>query len=123
MNIIPCFRCKSMKESLRFYQSVLDFKLVFSTGDNDPDFSVLERGGSYLHLSSHSGDGAFGAVAAVVVTDIDTLCQFYQGRGHKTEHLDSPVHRAPLDQTWGTREFYIEDPNGNTLRYVQYKDK
>ena len=33
---------------------------------------------------------------------------------------DSPVHQGPLDQTWGTREFYVDDPDGNTLRFTQY---
>lgn len=29
----------------------------------------------------------------------------------------SPVHQAPVDQTWGWREFYVTDPDGNTLRF------
>jgi hypothetical protein len=29
------------------------------------------------------------------------------------------VHEGPLDQTWGTREFYVDDPDGNTIRFVQ----
>jgi hypothetical protein len=28
------------------------------------------------------------------------------------------VHEGPIDQTWGTREFYVDDPDGNTLRFV-----
>jgi hypothetical protein len=28
------------------------------------------------------------------------------------------VHAAPVDQTWGTREFYVSDPDGNTLRFT-----
>jgi hypothetical protein len=29
----------------------------------------------------------------------------------------SPVHQGPLDQSRGMREFYVNDPNGNTLRF------
>jgi hypothetical protein len=29
------------------------------------------------------------------------------------------VHEGPIDQTWGTREFYVEDLDGNTLRFTQ----
>jgi catechol 2,3-dioxygenase-like lactoylglutathione lyase family enzyme len=29
------------------------------------------------------------------------------------------VHRRPVDQTWGTREFYVDDPADNTLRFTQ----
>jgi uncharacterized glyoxalase superfamily protein PhnB len=25
--------------------------------------------------------------------------------------------QEPLDQTWGMREFYVHDPDGNTLRF------
>ena len=34
---------------------------------------------------------------------------------------DAPkvVHEGPVDQTWNTREFYVEDPDGNTLRFTQ----
>jgi len=29
------------------------------------------------------------------------------------------VHLGPVDQTWGTREFYVTDLEGNTLRFMQ----
>ena len=32
---------------------------------------------------------------------------------------DSPVHESPVNQTWGTREFYVDDPDGNTMRFTQ----
>ena len=27
--------------------------------------------------------------------------------------------REPIDQSWGTREFYVDDPDGNTLRFIE----
>ena len=30
---------------------------------------------------------------------------------------ESPVHQEPLNQTWGMREFYVTDNDGNTLRF------
>jgi hypothetical protein len=32
------------------------------------------------------------------------------------------VHAGPIDQTWGTREFYVDDPDGNTLRFTQHEE-
>ena len=29
------------------------------------------------------------------------------------------VHEGPIDQSWGTREVYGDDPDGNTLRLTQ----
>ena len=122
MAIIPTLRCQSMRLSLAFYTGVLDFERV--DGDDaldDPSFSVLARDGGHLFLSSHRGDGVFGTVLAVTTNDIDTLFRTFRARGLQTPgNPDAPqaVHEGPIDQTWGTREFYVEDPDGNTLRFT-----
>ena len=123
MAIIPTVRCKSMRTALAFYTGVLDFAYVDGDDDpSDPSFSVLSRDGDQLILSSHRGDGAFGQAIAVTTDDVDTLFGKFRERGLVTpgnpaapEH----VHEGPIDQTWGTREFYVEDPDGNTLRFTQ----
>jgi catechol 2,3-dioxygenase-like lactoylglutathione lyase family enzyme len=123
MTLIPTFRCRNMKQSIAFYTSVLDFERV--DGDDkldDPSFSVLARDGGHMFLSSHRGDGVFGSVAAVTTNDIDTLFRTFRARGLRTPgNPDAPqeVHEGPLNQTWGTREFYVKDPDGNTLRFTQ----
>ena len=123
MAIIPTFRCRSMRQSLAFYTGILDFERV--DGDDaldDPSFSVLVREGSRLFLSSHGGDGIFGSVAAITTNDVDALFRTFRARGLRTPgNPDAPehVHEGPIDQTWGTREFYVEDPDGNTLRFMQ----
>lgn len=123
MAIIPSLRCRSMQKSLAFYTEILDFERV--DGDDeltDPSFSVLARKGSHLFLSSHRGDGAFGAVVAITTNDIDALFRMFRARGLRTPgNPDAPqhVHEGPIDQSWGTREFYVEDPDGNTLRFTQ----
>jgi hypothetical protein len=86
----------------------------------DPSFSVLARDGSQLFLSSHRGDGAFGAVVAVTTNDIDALFRTFRARGLQTPgnpDATEHVHEGPIDQTWGTREFYVEDPDGNHLAF------
>jgi catechol 2,3-dioxygenase-like lactoylglutathione lyase family enzyme len=123
MAIIATLRCRSMQTSLAFYTGVLDFERV--DGDDsleDPSFSVLARDGGHLFLSSHRGDGVFGTIVAVTTTDIDALFRTFRARGLQTPgNPDAPqhVHEGPIDQTWGTREFYVEDPDGNTLRFTQ----
>ena len=123
MAIIPTLRCRSMRESLAFYTGILDFERV--DGDdqlNDPSFSVLARNGGHLFLSSHRGDGVFGSVVAVTTNDIDALFRTFRARGLQTPGNPAApkhVHEGPIDQTWGTREFYVEDPDGNTLRFAQ----
>ena len=123
MAIIPTLRCRNMRKSLEFYTAILDFERV--DGDDeleDPSFSVLARDGDHLYLSSHRGDGAFGSVVVITIDAIDELVRTLRKRGLRTPgNPDAPqhVHDGPIDQTWGTREFYVDDPDGNTLRFTQ----
>ena len=123
MALIPTLRCRKMRQSLAFYTAILDFERVDGDDElDDPSFSVLARDGSQLFLSSHRGDGAFGGVVAVTTNDIDNLFRMFRARGLQTPgNPDAPkeVHEGPIDQSWGTREFYVEDPDGNTLRFFQ----
>ena len=123
MAIIPTVRCSSMRTSLAFYTGVLDFERVDGDDDvGDPSFSVLARDGDRLFLSSHRGDGAFGQAIVITTNDVDALVRKFRARGlHTPGNPDAPrmVHEGPIDQTWGTREFYVDDPDGNTLRFTQ----
>ena len=122
MAIIPTVRCRRMETSIAFYTNVLDFDCVEHGGDGDPTFSVLMRAGSLLILSSHGGDGTFGQAICVVTDSVDALFHRFRARGLKTPgNPDAPtaVHEGPIDQSWGTRELYVDDPDGNTLRFVE----
>lgn len=123
MAIIPTVRCSSMKNSLAFYTAVLDFKRVDGDDDMaDPSFCVLSRAGEQLFLSSHRGDGEFGQAIVVSTDNVDALFHKFRQRGLDTPgNPEAPqmVHEGPIEQTWGTREFYVDDPDGNTLRFTQ----
>jgi catechol 2,3-dioxygenase-like lactoylglutathione lyase family enzyme len=123
MAIIPTVRCRNMRASLAFYTGVLDFVRVDDDDEpSDPCFCVLIREGGQLNLSSHSGDGAFGQAIAITTDDVNSLARRFRVRGLVTPgNPDAPVHvhDGPIEQTWGTREFYVDDPDGNTLRFIQ----
>ena len=122
MPIIPMVRCSNMMRSLKFYTEILDFKRI--DGDEppvDPCFSALSREGEQIWLSSHAGDGEFGQALVVLTNDVDALFEKLVGRGLIPEQFGggSEVHQSPVDQTWGNREFYVDDPDGNTMRFTQ----
>ena len=121
MAIIPTVRCSRIARSVEFYTRVLDFEVRTEWSElSDPGFAWLERDGDVLHLSSHAGDGVFGQAVVVETRKIDSLFEIFLSRGLTTPGSpDSPVHEGPLDQSWGTREFYVNDPDGNTLRFTQ----
>ena len=126
MAIIPCICCSNIAASVRFYTETLDLACV--GGDDitrDPSFAVLSREGHLVFLSSHRGDGVFGNVIAVTVDDVRALFRKLRERGLQTPgNPDRPqeVHEGPIDQSWGTREFYVKDPDGNTIRFTQLLD-
>lgn len=121
MPIVPLVRCSRMADSLAFYSGVLDFEVGGTAPDiEDPAFNVLTREGDTLFLSSHSGDGEFGQAVVVLTRDLDALFAALLKRGFQPPgRPGSPVHEAPLEQSWGTRELYVDDPDGNTLRFTQ----
>lgn len=121
MAIIPSIRCSQLREAFAFYTQVLDFEYV--DGDDpasEHGFLVLAREGHQLFLSNH--DGGDRSVIAITVEDVDAVFRKFRTRGLKTPgNPDQPVevHEGPIDQTWGTREFYVEDLDGNSLRFTQ----
>jgi len=121
MSLIPMMRCRDMPTSVAFYTSILDFERA--DADEDPadcDFITLGRDGDRLALSRD--DGVFGTVVVVTTPDVDGAFRRFRQRGLQTPgdpDVPTLVHEGPIDQTWGTREFYVEDPDGNTLRFTQ----
>lgn len=63
-----------------------------------------------LHLLSHAGDGVVGGVVYILVDNVDALHAEFVDRG-------VPIHIEPTDQTWGMREMYVRDPDGNSVRF------
>jgi catechol 2,3-dioxygenase-like lactoylglutathione lyase family enzyme len=121
MAIIPILRSRSLRTSLAFYTGVLDFERI-DGADNPDECSVLllQRGDDQLCLSRD--DGAVATVVVVTTDDVDELFRRLRQRGLQTPGdpgAPKLVHEGPIDQTWGTREFYVEDPDGNTLRFTQ----
>jgi len=118
MRAIPVIRCRDVKKSLAFYSNVLGFQKKYPEA-RDTDWVIdLVQDGIEIQLSQHAGDGAFGCAINVRVEDVDSLFKAYVERGLDTSgREDSPVHRGPTDQTWGIREFYVTDSDGNTLRF------
>jgi len=119
MKIVPVVKCRDLERSVRFYTGILDFERKWA-GDEDRETANgvidLVRDGAELQLSRHAGDGVFGSVSRMFVDDVDERYVTFRARGLDTaSRPESPVHTAPVDQTWGLREFAVTDPDGNSL--------
>lgn len=117
MKIIPLLRCNSLKESIFFYTNILDFTLKYP-GESDNEWSV-ELINEDVEILLASMDGTPRIPVYVRVDDVDEIFKKYVRRGLIVPNdSNSPVHNSPINQTWGLREFYVNDPSGNTLRFA-----
>jgi uncharacterized glyoxalase superfamily protein PhnB len=119
MKMIPLFRCTNMKDALAFYTGVLDFSIKYPDESDDVVVELIHpETGAELMLTILEGDQKIGIAANVQVDDVDVLFEKFLQRGLDVSNREgSPVHQGPVDQTWGMREFYVSDRDGNTLRY------
>jgi catechol 2,3-dioxygenase-like lactoylglutathione lyase family enzyme len=124
MAIIPQIRCSDFRRAFEFYTKILDFEYV--EGDDavsarDAAFCVLAREGDQVFLCNF--DGGTRSVIAVLTDDVDGVFRKLRARGLQTPGNPNvpaeEVHQGPVNQTWGTREFYVRDPDGNSLRFTQ----
>jgi uncharacterized glyoxalase superfamily protein PhnB len=106
---------RSAHTAVDFYRKI-GFVLPFGAPNGavpaDPCYLGLVCDGTVLHLSSHAGDAVAGGAVYVVTEDVDRLHEELRRRG-------VAIHMAPVDQTWGMREMYVLDPDGNSIRFGQ----
>lgn len=118
MKVVPIIKCSDMRRSLRFYTEVLDFKLKYPEASPEDWLLHLINDGAEIQLSP---EGHFGTPINIFLESaakVDALFAQYVSHGLDTSgKKESPVHQGPVDQTWGNREFYVNDPDGNTLRF------
>jgi catechol 2,3-dioxygenase-like lactoylglutathione lyase family enzyme len=123
MKMIPLFKCSDMKGAVAFYTGILDFRIKFANASAEDEVVDLVNGNAELQLTIHERRTLFGSVVNVWVDDVDARFEKYLSRGLDVSGKEgSPVHQGPLNQTWGTREFYVTDIDGNTLRFCRYID-
>ncbi len=113
---IPVLHVSSSVAAEKFYCEQLGFERRFAyridDAKADPCYMGLQRDDAWLHVSSFPGDAVVGGVVFLLVEGIDQL------------HADlvaksTVIALEPTDQTWGNREMYVQDQDGNSIRFVQ----
>ena len=112
---IPVLHVSNSTAAEQFYCEGLGFQREFAYRPDkprtDPCYMGLIRDGVALHVSSFPGDGVAGGVANFIVDDVDQLHAEFRAKGVRIE-------LEPTDQSWGNREMYVEDADGNSMRFV-----
>jgi uncharacterized glyoxalase superfamily protein PhnB len=113
---IPVLHVRSSVVAEEFYCKRLGFRLEFAyrvdESKADPCYMGLVRDDAWLHVSSFSGDGVCGGVARFEVEDVDALHAELLEKGVR-------IDTGPVHQTWGTREMYVKDADGNSIRFIE----
>ncbi len=113
---VPLLHVSSSAEAEDFYCNCLGFRRRFAyrvdESKKDPCFMGLSRDGVWLHVSSFSGDGVSGGVASLIVDDVDALHAELVAK-------NVAIDLEPTDQTWGNREMYVKDTDGNCIRFIR----
>ena len=112
---IPVLHVSSSAAAEEFYCGRLgfhrDFAYRLDESQADPCYMGLTRDGVELHVSSFSGDGVSGGVVFLIVDDVDALYG-------ELVQKEVPIALKPTEQSWGNREMYVKDPDGNSIRFV-----
>ncbi len=104
-NSQPILRVENMRDSVSFYVDKLGF-LEAEWGDHQFTSVNRDRAGIYLCAG---GQGRGGAWVWVGVSDADALHEELRSRGVL-------IRMEPTTFSWA-REFHVEDPDGNVLRF------
>jgi catechol 2,3-dioxygenase-like lactoylglutathione lyase family enzyme len=118
MRVVPILKSADLSRSLQFYLS-LGFEKVWGPPPEEmssPGYACIRWHDLEIHLSSHSGDGAFGTAVYFFVDDIDRAFEELKAHGWAPP-AGSGLRTHPITQTWGMRELYVDDPDGNCLRF------
>lgn len=113
---IPLVHVANAAAAEEFYCNRLGFRREFAHRPQgvtqDPCYMGISRDGIWLHVSSFSGDGVSGGVVSLIVDNVDALHRELVAKGVR-------IDTGPVDQTWGNREIYVSDPDGNSIRFLQ----
>jgi uncharacterized glyoxalase superfamily protein PhnB len=112
---IPVIAVSDSARAEDYYCRVLGFEKMFAYRPDpakpDPCYLGVARDGVWLHLQSYKPERAGKTDAFLWVADVDVLHDEVAARG-------AVVQLPPTDQSWGTREAGIRDPDGNVLVFA-----
>lgn len=113
------FVARNYDTTIRFYRDIMEFPVVTAWDDHEPRGTIFSVGSGTVEVVAPAGDQAhaipFGFRLLVRHPDPDSWCARLRNKG-----VDVTV--APVDRTWGYREFAVRDPNGIELFFYTVTD-
>lgn len=113
---VPTIRISDARVSVPYYVDGLGFKKLWEHRFQPglPVFVAIERDGHRVFLTEHP-EASYGGMVYFYVEDVNDLARSFASAGVQ-------IGDGPTDQSWGTRELWLRDPDGNSLRFGQPLD-
>lgn len=119
-SVVPILFVRDVERAAQFYRDKLGFEIEFLYG-TPVFYGAVRRGSARLHLRFvHRTNFAELAateesliLASIEVSDAHTLFAEFEARG-----VEFPQRVAK--QAWGGTDFYVRDPDGNIISFVQF---
>ena len=115
-SVVPMLQVRDLAQTIEFYTTHLDFEVVSTFPETDPQWRMLRSGGAALmftvfgHLPSPQFDG-------VLYFYPDSVAGLWDRLRNAVEVIE------PMQVTnYGQREFSVRDPNGYTLSFGEHSD-
>ena len=109
---IPHLRILDYDKAVAFYVDVLGFEIDFEWR-HEPGFPVymgIRRGTLYAHLSEYEASGPPGQGRGMTLS-VDDVGTWYEA----LKQREISIEREILAQPWGSTDFIVHDPFGNSI--------
>src|SRR5579871_5083736 len=113
--MIPILRMFDVAKAREFYLDYLGFEVEFEHRFHDgaPLFMGVTRGGVFIFLSEHHGDGTPGTNVVIRMSGIDALHRELVAKQYKY------YNPSIQTQEWGTRDMVVYDPFNNHIIFSE----
>ncbi|RYE56885.1 MAG: VOC family protein [Hyphomicrobiales bacterium] len=109
----------NMAASRRFYEAILGGELVYAfPPEGEPVFLTLSFGETEIGLGVLSERGVHGRLLRPASGHRMELCINVEDVDATLIALGAKIVMLPVDQSWGERAAYVEDPDGNLVMLV-----
>jgi lactoylglutathione lyase len=112
--LFPMLSAEDFDASLRFYRDLLGGVEHYRFPEDDPSFVTLRFGDSELGIGAMGGAPIHGRPQRPATGHRVELC-LYVDDVDATARAAPVVVVEPVDQPWGERIAYLEDPDGNLV--------
>lgn len=107
---------KSIEASLRFYQDIVGLTVTRRFSEPGAELAFLGDGDTKLEIIEGKGEPYSGGGVSIgfLVSNLEEKMDFVKERG-------IPVHSGPFAPSPRTRFFFVSDPDGVLVQFVEQK--